>query len=88
MLAIDLRAWFLADGIPILAIIAVAAVITIGLRIPVARFRRRLEGADSVTAAINLQRGTTLAHALTTAITVAVWSIAVLLVLDRLGVNL
>jgi small conductance mechanosensitive channel len=88
VLAFDVRSWFLGDGLAIAAILAVAVVLTLLLRIPVTRFRRRLEGADSVTAAINLQRGTTLAHALTTTITVAIWSIVSLLVLDRLGVNL
>lgn len=80
--------WWRTDGIPIAVILAVAVVLTVAQRVSVARFRRRLEGVGSATQAINFQRGATLAHALSTAAVVVVWTLAALLVLDRLGVNL
>lgn len=83
-----LRTWWSAEGLQIAVILLVTLALTFGLRIAIARFRRRFEGVGSATQAIDLQRGATLAQALSTALVVLLWSIAVLLVLDRLGVNL
>ena len=83
-----LATWWLEDGIWIAVTLGVAALITLLLRTFVGRFRRRLEGAASATQSIDLQRGATLGHALSTALIVALWTITGLLVLDRLGVNL
>jgi moderate conductance mechanosensitive channel len=80
--------WFREDGLPILVIVAVALVVTIVSRIAVNRFRRKLEGVSSITQEINLQRATTLTHALSAAAVVVIWAVALLLVLDRLGQNL
>lgn len=86
--ASGLRAWWSAEGIQIAVILAVTVALTVVLRVAISRFRRRFEGVGSTTQAIDLQRGATLAQALSTALVVVLWSIAVLLVLDRLGVNL
>jgi small conductance mechanosensitive channel len=86
--SIDVGEWFGNDGIPILSILIVALVVTLVSRLLVTRFRRRLEGSVSLTQEINLQRATTLTHALSAGVIVTIWAIAVLLVLDRLHVNL
>ena len=85
---VDVGEWFTNDGIPIVSILIVAIVVTLVSRLLVTRFRRRLEGAPSITQEINLQRATTLTHALSAGVIVTIWAIAVLLVLDRLHVNL
>ncbi|HET8526127.1 MAG TPA: mechanosensitive ion channel family protein [Actinomycetota bacterium] len=80
--------WLRDTGVPILITLLVAALATAILRIVVARFKRRLEDAPSMTEAGNLQRATTLAHAVSATATVAVWTIAVLIVLGYLNVSL
>jgi len=62
--------------------------VTIVSRLVVRRFRRRLEGSPSLTQVVNLQRATTLTHALSTGLVVAIWVMAALLVLGELHVNL
>jgi small-conductance mechanosensitive channel len=89
MAAMDaVRTWWSETGLWIAVTLAVGLVLTFVLRASVGRFRRRLEGAGSATQAIDLQRGATLAQALSTATVVLLWTIIGLLVLDRLGVNL
>ena len=82
------QSWWTCAGIPILITLVVAIVATLALRVVVARFRRRLERAPSMSEAGNLQRATTLAHATSATITVVVWTIAVLIILGYLNVNL
>ena len=50
--------------------------------------QRRLEGADSVTQAIDIQRATTLTQSLSYLIRLVIWSLAILMVLDQFEVNL
>lgn len=83
-----LTEWMSAHGIPILAILIVTIVVTLLARLLVRRFQRKLEGAPSVTQVLNLQRATTLTHALSATMIVAIWTLAVLLILGELGVNL
>jgi len=85
---IDLAEWFSEHGLPVLVVIAVAILVTLGARFAVSRFRRKLEGAVSLTQEINLQRATTITHALSTAVVVGIWTVAALLLLDQVGVNL
>jgi small conductance mechanosensitive channel len=80
--------WLEDHGITILIIIGVAVLVTIASRLVVRRFRRKIEGAPSLTQDLNLQRAATLANALTAATTVLIWTIAVLLILGNLDVNL
>ena len=80
--------WLEAHGIPILAILIVAIVVTLLARLLVRRFQRKLEGSPSVTQVLNLQRATTLTHALSATAIVVIWMLAVLLILDELTVNL
>jgi small-conductance mechanosensitive channel len=80
--------WFADHGPALVAILAVAIVITLLARLLVRRFQRRLEGSPSVTQEINLQRITTLTHALSAAAIVIIWVIASMLILGQLRVNL
>jgi small conductance mechanosensitive channel len=80
--------WFAENGPAILAILAVAIVVTLLSRLLVRRFQRKLEGSPSITQEINLQRITTLTHALSAAAIVAIWVVALMLILGQLGTNL
>ena len=80
--------WLRDTGVPILITLLVAAVATAILRIVVRRFKRRLEDAPTMSEAGNLQRATTLAHAVSATVTVTIWTIAVLIVLGYLNVSL
>lgn len=80
--------WFTDHGIPILAIFIVALVVTLAARLLVQRFQRKLEGSPSVTQVVNLQRATTLTHALSATTIVVIWTLAALMVLAELDVNL
>jgi small conductance mechanosensitive channel len=72
----------------IAAIVIVAIVVTLLARLLVRRFQRKLEGSPSVTQVLNLQRATTLTHALSATTIVVIWTLATLLILDELSVNL
>ena len=80
--------WLRDTGVPILITIGVAIIATAILRIVVKRFKRRLEEAPNMSDAGNLQRTTTLAHAVSATVTVTIWTIAVLIVLGYLNVSL
>ena len=80
--------WLRDTGVPILITILVAVIATAVLRIVVRRFKRRLEAAPNMSDAGNLQRTTTLAHAVSATVTVTIWTIAVLIVLGYLNVSL
>jgi small-conductance mechanosensitive channel len=79
----DFGDWFLDHGLPILIVIVLAVVVTILSRTAVNRFRRKLEGTASLTQEVNLQRATTLTAALSTALVVLIWTIAILIVLGE-----
>jgi moderate conductance mechanosensitive channel len=82
------QSWFMCTGVPILITVGVAIAATAILRIVVARFKRKLERAPNMSEAGNLQRTTTLAHAVSATVTVTIWTIAVLIVLGYLNVSL
>jgi small-conductance mechanosensitive channel len=76
------------EGITIGAILVTAIVVSVGARLLVRRFRRKLEGTSSETQTIDLRRAATLTSALSTTAVVVIWTLAVLLVLSDLNVNL
>jgi small-conductance mechanosensitive channel len=84
----DFRQWFFAHGLKILIIFAVAVVVTFAARVAVNRFRKRLEGSASITQELNLQRAATLTGALSTALIVVIWALAILMALGELGQNI
>lgn len=80
--------WFDEHGVTVIVTVAVAVVVTVVLQLLVRRFRHRLEGSPSATQELNLQRIATLTGALSTAGVVAIWTVAVLLVLGKTGIDL
>jgi len=80
--------WFSEPWVRIVIILAAAVLVTLASRLVVIRFRRRLEGIASVTQELNLQRATTLTGALSTALIVVIWALAVLMALGELGQNI
>jgi len=80
--------WLRDVGVPIVVTIVVAVVVTLVLQQVVKRFRERLEAAPSASEAGGIQRAATLAHAVSATVNVAVWTIAVLIVLGYLNVSL
>jgi small-conductance mechanosensitive channel len=80
--------WFLASALKPLVIILLALVVTFIARLAVRRFRARLEGSASLTQELNLQRAATLTQAVSTALVVVIWVIAVLMVLGETGFQL
>ena len=52
------------------------------------RFRKKLEGTASITQELNLQRATTLTGALSTALIVVIWVLAILMALGQLETNI
>jgi small-conductance mechanosensitive channel len=86
--ASEFRDWFFDHGLRIIAIVALALVITVAARVAVNRFRRKLEGSASLTQELNLQRATTLTQALSTAVVVIIWVLAILMALGEFNFNL
>ena len=89
--AVDLLAatdWFAKPWVRIVVILAAALLVTLFSRLLVTRFRRRLEGTASITQELNLQRATTLTGALSTALIVVIWVLAILMALGELGRNI
>jgi small conductance mechanosensitive channel len=80
--------WFADHAAAILAILVVAVVVTVLARLLVRRFQRKLEGSPSITQELNLQRITTLTHALSATAIVIIWVVAFMLILGQLDVNL
>jgi small conductance mechanosensitive channel len=75
-------------GVRIAVIVGLAFLILIISRLAVRRMQRRLEGVESVTQELDLQRSATLTQAVSYAVRVAVWTVAVLLVVGELGISL
>lgn len=80
--------WLRTSGVRITAILVVALVVSWIGALAVRRMRRRLEGSPSVTQAVNLQRATTVTHTLSNAVLIVIWVIAILMILDQMGINL
>ena len=81
------RLWLREHGIPVAVVLVVAFVLLALSRLAVKRMQRRLEGAESETQELNLQRSATLAQAISYVTKVAVWTFTVLLLLGHFGLN-
>ncbi|HEY1331017.1 MAG TPA: mechanosensitive ion channel family protein [Actinomycetota bacterium] len=79
---------WVSAGVHIGAIVVVALIVSWIGRAAVKRMRKRLDDSGAGTAEINLRRSTTITSTLTNFILVVVWSVAVLMILSELGVNL
>lgn len=80
--------WLKVEGIRILIVLAVAVAVTLIAKFAVRRMERRLEGTPNVTGEILLRRTATVTHALANVAYIVIWTIAILTILDQLGVNL
>ena len=80
--------WFDRWGLAVVVAVGVAILLTVVLQLLVRRFRKKLEGSPSMTQELNLQRIGTLTTALSTTGVVVVWTIAILIALEKLGVPL
>jgi small-conductance mechanosensitive channel len=80
--------WFAEPWVRIVIILGAAVLVTLASRLVVNRFRKRLEGTASITQELNLQRATTLTGALSTALIVVIWALAILMALGELGQNI
>jgi small-conductance mechanosensitive channel len=75
--------WLAKPWVRMLIILVAAVLVTLLSRLVVARFRRKLEGTANITQELNLQRATTLTGALSTALIVVIWVLAILMVLSE-----
>jgi small-conductance mechanosensitive channel len=80
--------WFAEPWVRIVIILGAAVLVTLASRLVVNRFRKRLEGTATITQELNLQRATTLTGALSTALIVVIWALAILMALGELGQNI
>ncbi len=80
--------WLRTSGVRIGVVIVLAVVLSRVGTLAVRRFRGRMEGDPAATAELTLQRTTTLVQTLAAAIRAAVWTIAVLLVLGQVGLDI
>jgi moderate conductance mechanosensitive channel len=80
--------WVVEDTIAVVAIVVAAILVTLVARVLVRRFERKLQRSPSITQDLNLQRATTLTHAISTAAVVLIWTITVLLLLGFIGLDL
>lgn len=81
------RLWLREHGIPIGVVLVATFVLLTLSRLAVRRMQRRLEKADSETQELNLQRAATLAQAVSYVVKVAVWTVALLLLLGQFGLD-
>jgi small-conductance mechanosensitive channel len=79
--------WDLGKTVVVVSILVAAILVTIVARLLVRRFQRKLEGTVSLTQDLNLQRAATLTHALSTGAIALIWTIAGLLILSNVNVN-
>lgn len=75
--------WFAKPWVRMAIILAAAVLVTLLSRLVVTRFRKKLEGTASITQELNLQRATTLTGALSTALIVVIWVLAILMALGE-----
>src|SRR3954469_22271871 len=80
--------WLGGDGLQILAVVVAAILSSWVRRAIVKRNRRRLEESASADETISLQRRTTVTRVLADAVTVVVWTVAIIVILAQLEVNL
>jgi small-conductance mechanosensitive channel len=84
---VEIGEWLL-ERLPILIIILAAVVLSTFARVAVRRMQRRIEGAGLIGERRNLQRAATLTQALSYTVQLSIWTIALLLILGEIGVNL
>jgi small-conductance mechanosensitive channel len=84
---VEIGEWLL-ERLPILIILLTAVILSTLARVAVRRMQRRIEGAGLIGERRNLQRAATLTQALSYTVQLSIWTIALLLILGEIGVNL
>ena len=79
----DLRAWLPDHGLGIAIVLVIAMALLTIAKLAVRRMHKRLEGVDTATQELDLQRAATVTQALSYVIKVAVWTAVVLVVLGE-----
>ena len=82
------RDWLLSHGIRIALILVITLAVLWLARLAVRRMQRRLEGVESTTQELNLQRAATVTQALSYVIRVVVMTVSLLLILGEFAINL
>jgi small-conductance mechanosensitive channel len=82
------RDWLLSHGVRIVVILIISALVMLAARLSVRRMQRRLEGVESLTQELDLQRAATLTQAVSYVVRVVVWTVSVLLILGEVGISL
>jgi small conductance mechanosensitive channel len=85
---LDTREWLLSHGVRIALILVIAFLVLWLARMAVRRMQRRLEGVESSTQELNLQRAATVTQALSYVIRIIVITVAFLLILGEFDINL
>lgn len=80
--------WLRTSGARIGAVVFLAVVLSRIGTTAVRRLRRRMEGDPAATAELTLQRTTTLVQTTAAAVRAAVWTIAILLILGQIGLDI
>jgi small conductance mechanosensitive channel len=79
--------WIRTSGVRIGGVILVALVVSRMGSLAVRRMRRRIDGDTRATGELSLQRTTSVVQTLAAAVKAAVWTVAVLLVLGQVGLD-
>lgn len=82
------RDWLLSHGVRITVILAGTFVLLALAGLAVRRMQRRLEGAETETQELNLQRAATLTHSVSYVVKIAVWTVALLLLLGEFDLDI
>jgi len=80
--------WLGTHGLRIAVILAVALIVTWIAAIAVRRVRRRMEASQDATSADSITRAVTITNILTGTVRIILWTLALLLILGEIGVNL
>jgi len=80
--------WLVSHGVRVALVLLLAFAASKAAKVAVRRVRSRLEGSESLTQAHTLQRVATIAQALSSAARVVIWTVAVLLILGEIGLDI
>jgi moderate conductance mechanosensitive channel len=80
--------WLKTNGVRIVVVVFVALAVSRLGGLAIRRMRNRLDGAASVTGAVNMRRTATIIAILTSALRAAIWTVVVLLVLGQVGLDI
>jgi small-conductance mechanosensitive channel len=80
--------WLRTSGVRILVVVGLALAVSRLGGLSIQRMQRRLDGAPSVTGAVNLRRSATIMGIVTSTFRVVIWTLVAFLILGQLGIDL